>query len=249
MLVGSLLSVANNDIPITGIVSGKLGEVKNILNNTTLNFSQGTVGLISEISGYIFNPIENVNEYTHVLDIKNYNTLGRKGLALQNPLLGYDLHKTSNNLDDKNQYAVEYWKIIEYSTDYSINDNNLNEELIENKQFKPKLATPTFLKAEHIAAVNYSTDITNELPSDITNELPAEMFLPRYCGYLNNNIITIKKYSYNDFIENDSSLLFGPILTLDECNLIINNYADINNCNIIKINDYKFMVTTNGDEI
>lgn len=164
--------------------------------------------------------------------------MGRKNLAFKNPALGYDLHKTSNNLDKRNQYAVEFWKLIEYSTDYNTpSDISTNTTV---NQYKTTLATPNFLNNLHKAIINNSINYDD-------NNLQTDIIDVRYCVYLNNNLITIKQYFNTDIIPENKSLIFGPILTLDECNLFINNYAKINNYDLIKNNDYEFMVIKNDN--
>lgn len=166
--------------------------------------------------------------------------MGRKNLAFKNPALGYDLHKTSNNLDKKNQYAVEFWKLIEYSTDYNISKDISTNTTVN--QYKTTLATPAFLNNLHNAIINNNNNTSTKI-------LDTNIIDVRYCVYLKNNLITIKQYFNTDIIPEDDSLIFGPILTLDECNLLINNYAKINNYNIVKNNDYEFMVIKNDNNI
>lgn len=230
IMTGILKSI-NNEIPVTGIVSGELESEehwKYISNNILTK--------IDKIYGYVFNATEAVVTKPHVLDIKDYNTLGRKGLSLENPLLGYNLHKTSNNLDERNQYAKEYWKIIEYSID----EYKSTEEYKSSKelQLKPKLATPTYLNSLYAAPFNFDEETT------VKKFMEPIIY---YC-YLNNNKINIKKY-YNFEILVEDNILFGPINSYDECILLIHNYANINNYNLTKINDFEFAVSNNDNTI
>lgn len=68
-----------------------------------------------QLSGVLYNKSVINKELRQILDIKYYNTLGRKGLAQLHSLYGENLNFASKNYDPFNKpYMLQSWKIIEY---------------------------------------------------------------------------------------------------------------------------------------
>lgn len=91
---------------------------------------------LSWISGTLSNTQQLSDSIRKIIDIKNYNTLGRKELIYQNSLYGDNLNKTSKNYDINNKpYLVQTWKIIKYDYDNNSRTNNslYNQNIIDLK--------------------------------------------------------------------------------------------------------------------
>lgn len=98
-----------------------------------------------QLSGILYNTSTIDNNLRTILDIKEYNTLGRKGLSYPHSLQGQNLDYASKNYDYFNKpYMLQSWKIIEYkvslkndvdfnNSTISRNSIDLNTYIVDNK--------------------------------------------------------------------------------------------------------------------
>lgn len=112
------------------------------------------------------------------------------------------------------------------------------------------LATPKFLRS-----------VKNLLRSSVNNpteESTGESLINSeesyvYCGYLNEDTITIKKYNTYEIIDSDN-LLIGPEENFNKITHDLLNYININNKGFEQISDFEYKLIDNdylivGDDI
>lgn len=249
-LIGTLTNYTfNQQIPVGGIVTGTLENHTNYVESDQYNkgYPAGYIIGIKTIYGDLYNLEPLLTEKTHVLDIKDVNTLGRKELSEENPILGKDLNKTTKNLDENEQYGLEKWQLVEYITNYN-RPIPVTQELPDDINVRP---TPQANNRLLLASPRYIRSINNLRSDPESVPEPEEVLLPEYesneeetyiyCSYINDDMITIKKYKTTDVIDNNN-LLIGPLDSLN--NMIydiltyINNSSD--NLTYEQISEYEY---------
>lgn len=122
------------NINMRGMLSGYYTEINNVLKPL-------------QLSGVLYNKSEIDKNLRQILDIKYYNTLGRKGLSQPYSLYGQNLNYASKNYNPFDKpYMLETWKIIEYKiSDQQIEIDTTNKEnsidlntYITNKKYLKK---------------------------------------------------------------------------------------------------------------
>lgn len=167
--------INDENIHMLGNFTGKVNL--NSRMNKFINKEMYTIMNLSWISGTLYNTQQLSNSIRKIIDIKNYNTLGRKGLIYQNSLYGNNLNKTSKNYDINNRpYMVQTWKIIKYDYDnnsritplYNQNIIDLKTHLANSEQVRNKQAyTQKYIEQPLTSAIgNYFCE-WKQINSDI----------------------------------------------------------------------------------
>lgn len=204
-----------------------------------------------EITDYSSPDINNISnsladlKFNHVVKIRPANSLGRKALYKENPLYGYNLHKTPVYYRDNSYNETDReWMILEYTDKYeevsyvetSITDISLSEYVNEfKKTYNTKIASQRYLKKERSILQKNRVSI-NESTEQNQYQYQLQQI---YYVCLENNIFYIKtEYITEDF----NYKLFGPVYYIEECYNFINNYTNIYGLNVEQTDDYTFVI-------
>ena len=235
----------NQEIPINGEISGNLAEDARPIEENYYYFGcpSGYIISINTISGVFINPEPLLTINDHVLDIKSVNTLGRKELSKQHPILGENLDKTTKNVDEYEQFGFEQWQLVEYINEYDgpipIEQplpDNINTTLQSQSSPRRLLASPHYIRSMN----NLQNNSTIE--NNINEQTLDEDIEYIYCGYLIDDILTIKKYKSTDIIDN-TNLLLGPLNDFDKLFYEIMNYINIYNKQYEQISEFEYKLS------
>lgn len=245
----------NQEILMSGLIYGEREFNPIVLNENIymLDYPAGKAYKLTELSGLLYSIDPTFTDNLHVIDIKNSNMLGRKTLANTNPLFGHNLHLTSKNLDAKQIYAKEQWKLIEYSvSDMQVEYNftELTEEeartRVENRNnsniTKTMIATPAYIQNQN-NKIKVSSGISKN------SHINSNLEYIYYAYLINDNEISITPYVKDIDIIDNNNILVGPCDDIEICHNLLETYALANNCKLDKINDYMFIINSNNEYV
>jgi hypothetical protein len=159
--------------------------------------------------------------------------LGRKILANANPILGYNLHMSSRNVDEHWKYAEEEWILIEHTDGSRQGFPTLAET--ENStnvstSIETRINTPLYEMSRKNVQVN-------KLAEDIPNNNIEYIY---YVYLMDNNAgAFIEEIPVTETIDVEN-LLAGPFNFIQDCQNFLIDYSTINNIKLQQKSEFEF---------
>lgn len=132
--VDGIVNFKDVEISMKGLLQGKI-DTSSLAASFLSDGQLGSSVQINWLSGNFWNKYPLSQKDRKIIQLKQYNTLGRKKLTQYHSLYGQNLNYISKNFDIHNRpYMIQTWKIIKYDVDNVMNNPrsaNYNENNID----------------------------------------------------------------------------------------------------------------------